>query len=88
MVKSLSSLLPVVCRCSHATHDLYNSIAAEDYPEWDFKIQTMDPTDQLNFDFDPLDCTKVCAEPQMRIQAGDEPRLSGTCSACVCAISA
>jgi len=38
----------------------------------------MDPADQLNFDFDPLDCTKVCAEPQMRIQAGDEPRLSGS----------
>ena len=23
------------------------------------QIQTMDPADQLNYDFDPLDCTKV-----------------------------
>lgn len=45
--------------CSHATHDLFNAIAAGDYPEWDLQIQTMDPQDQLNFDFDPLDATKV-----------------------------
>jgi len=49
-------------RHSHATHDLYNSIVKGDYPEWEFKIQTMDPADQLNYDFDPLDCTKVWPE--------------------------
>ena len=45
--------------CSHATHDLFNAISAGEYPEWDLQIQTMDPKDELNFDFDPLDATKV-----------------------------
>jgi catalase len=55
-------------RHSHATHDLFNSIAAEDYPEWDFKIQTMDPADQLKYDFDPLDATKIWPEEQFPLQ--------------------
>ena len=46
-------------RHSHATHDLFNAIAAGDYPEYDFYIQTLDPADELSLDFDPLDCTKV-----------------------------
>ncbi len=46
-------------RHSHATHDLYNTIELGDYPEWEFFIQTMNPADENNFYFDPLDCTKV-----------------------------
>ncbi len=53
--------LSSVLRCSHATHDLFNQIAKGNYPEWKFQIQTLDPAEQLNFDFDPLDATKVCA---------------------------
>jgi catalase len=44
---------------SHATQDLYDSIAAGDYPEWTLMIQTMDPADQDKFDFDPMDVTKT-----------------------------
>jgi len=47
---------------SHATKDLYESIAACDYPEWTLCIQTMDPKDQDKFDFDPLDVTKTWPE--------------------------
>ncbi len=46
-------------RHSHATHDLFNAIADGDFPKYDFSIQTMDPADEMSFDFDPLDCTKV-----------------------------
>jgi Catalase len=57
---SLESDIPAQSlRCSHATHDLFNAISAGEYPEWDLQIQTMDPKDELNFDFDPLDATKV-----------------------------
>lgn len=55
-------------RHSHATHDLYNHIAAGKFPEWNLQIQTMDPADQLNYDFDPLDATKVWPEDQFPLQ--------------------
>ena len=48
-------------RHSHATHDLINAINDGDYPKYDFYIQTLDPKDEHNLDFDPLDCTKVSA---------------------------
>nr|AAR97905.1 catalase [Solanum tuberosum] len=47
---------------SHATKDLYDSIAAGNYPEWKLFIQTMDPEDVDKFDFDPLDVTKTWPE--------------------------
>ena len=50
-------------RHSHATHDLFNAIADGNYPKWGFYIQTLDPADEMSLDFDPLDCTKVCACP-------------------------
>ena len=31
---------------SHATQDLYDSIAKGDYPEWTLYIQTLDPADE------------------------------------------
>ena len=40
--------------------DLVENIRKGNFPEWDFMWQTMDPAEQENFDFDPLDCTKVC----------------------------
>jgi catalase len=55
-------------RHSHATHDLFNAISAGEYPEWDLQIQTMDPKDELNFDFDPLDATKVWPTDQFPLR--------------------
>jgi catalase len=53
---------------SHATQDLYEAIAAGDYPEWKLFIQTMDPADQDRFSFDPLDVTKVWPEDVFPLQ--------------------
>jgi catalase len=53
---------------SHATADLYESIAKGDYPEWQLCIQTMDPADEDRFDFDPLDVTKVWPEDIFPLQ--------------------
>ena len=43
----------------HLTRDLYDSIAAEQYPQWDLYIKVMSPSDLNNFDYNPLDATKV-----------------------------
>ncbi|GLC39807.1 catalase A [Pleodorina starrii] len=53
---------------SHATKDLYDAIAAGDYPEWTLMIQTMDPADEDKFDFDPLDVTKTWPESLFPMQ--------------------
>jgi catalase len=53
---------------SHATKDLYDAIAAGDYPEWTLYIQTMDPADEDKFDFDPLDVTKIWPENLFPLQ--------------------
>ncbi|KAK9109418.1 hypothetical protein Sjap_017478 [Stephania japonica] len=47
---------------SHATQDLYDSIAAGNYPEWKLFIQIIDPDHEDKFDFDPLDVTKTWPE--------------------------
>lgn len=47
---------------SHATKDLYDSIAAGDYPEWTLFVQIMELADEDKFDFDPLDVTKTWPE--------------------------
>ena len=65
-------------RHSHATHDLYNAIADGDFPEYDFYIQTLDPADELNLDFDPLDCTKVGCLPLLLLLSLQEPHASGS----------
>lgn len=41
------------------TDDLYNSVKAHSYPQWDLYIQILSPKDLNKFDFDPLDDTKV-----------------------------
>ncbi|RWV79358.1 hypothetical protein GW17_00059518, partial [Ensete ventricosum] len=53
---------------SHATQDLYDSIAAGTYPEWKLFIQTMDPEHEDSFDFDPLDVTKTWPEDIFPLQ--------------------
>ncbi|GAB4833009.1 catalase [Ancistrocladus abbreviatus] len=53
---------------SHATKDLYDSIAAGIYPEWKLFIQIMDPADQDKFDFDPLDVSKTWPEDILPLQ--------------------
>ncbi|ERM96130.1 hypothetical protein AMTRI_Chr09g34060 [Amborella trichopoda] len=53
---------------SHATKDLYDSIAAGNYPEWKLFIQTMNPEDQDRFDFDPVDVTKEWPEDMFPLQ--------------------
>ncbi|KAF4388534.1 hypothetical protein CsatB_007972 [Cannabis sativa] len=47
---------------SHATQDLYESIASGNYPEWKLYIQTLDPADEDKFDFDILDTTQIWPE--------------------------
>ena len=47
---------------NHLTQDLYDNIHQENLPVWDLYIQTMN-ADQLNdFDFNPLDTTKIWPE--------------------------
>eukprot|EP01025_Chloroclados_australasicus_P005944 TRINITY_DN1194_c0_g1_i4.p1 TRINITY_DN1194_c0_g1~~TRINITY_DN1194_c0_g1_i4.p1 ORF type:complete len:559 (-),score=38.84 TRINITY_DN1194_c0_g1_i4:382-1917(-) len=53
---------------SHATQDLYDSIAKGDYPEWKLLIQIMDPADEHKFNFDPLDVTKIWPEDLFPLQ--------------------
>jgi len=47
---------------NHLTSDLYSRIDAGDYPVWDLYIQTLDPARVNDFDFNPLDTTKVWPE--------------------------
>ncbi|KAL5778344.1 hypothetical protein ACOSP7_011270 [Xanthoceras sorbifolium] len=53
---------------SHATQDLYESIAAGNYPEWKLYIQTIDPDLEDQLDFDPLDVTKWWPEDIIPLQ--------------------
>jgi len=53
---------------SHATQDLYDAIAAGNYPEWKLCIQTMNVEDENSFDFDPLDVTKTWPEDIFPLQ--------------------
>ncbi|KAK6160816.1 hypothetical protein DH2020_004197 [Rehmannia glutinosa] len=53
---------------SHATQDLYDSIAAGNYPEWKLFIQIIDPDHEDRFDFDPLDVTKTWPEDILPLQ--------------------
>jgi catalase len=44
------------------TKDLYDAIAAGDFPQWELHVQLMDDHDHPELDFDPLDDTKVWPE--------------------------
>lgn len=47
---------------NNLTQDLYDNINNGNYPVWDLYIQTLDPKDVNNFDFNPLDDTKTWPE--------------------------
>jgi catalase len=53
---------------SHATKDLYDTIASGSFPEWRLYIQTMDPNDEDKYDFDPMDTTKIWPEELFPLQ--------------------
>jgi catalase len=53
---------------SHATQDLFDTIASGEYPEWKLCIQTMNPDDEDKFEFDPLDVTKIWPEDLFPLQ--------------------
>ncbi|WP_430911040.1 catalase [Methylobacterium sp. sgz302541] len=43
----------------HATQDLYDNIAAGNFPEWEFAVQIMPDGPNEHLSFDPLDDTKL-----------------------------
>ncbi len=47
---------------NHLTQDLYNNIDKGNYPVWDLLIQTMTAGQLDDFDFNPLDATKIWPE--------------------------
>ncbi|WP_184041620.1 catalase [Chitinivorax tropicus] len=44
---------------NHATRDLIDAIKRQDFPKWDLYVQVLKPEQLGQFDFDPLDATKV-----------------------------
>jgi len=44
---------------NHLTSDLYQRIDNGEYPVWDLYVQTIEPAQVNDFDFNPLDTTKV-----------------------------
>lgn len=47
---------------NHLTNDLYDNIEQGNFPSWDLRVQLLAPEDLNNFEFDPLDATKVWPE--------------------------
>jgi catalase len=47
---------------NHLTQDLYENISKGNYPVWDLYIQTMKPSQLNDYDFNPLDTTKIWPE--------------------------
>ena len=48
--------------------DLWENIELGSFPEWQFGIQVLEEADELKFDFDPLDPTKVWPETLIPVQ--------------------
>lgn len=44
---------------NHQTRDLIQAINKGDFPQWDLYIQVLEPAQLTEFDFDPLDATKI-----------------------------
>jgi len=44
---------------SHATNDMYDNIKKGNYPKWDLFIKTIKPSQLADFDYNPLDATKM-----------------------------
>lgn len=53
---------------SHMTHDLVTAINQGNHPKWDLYIQVLKPEQLAQFDFDPLDATKIWPDvPERKI---------------------
>jgi catalase len=50
------------------TKDLYDAIAAGDFPEWDLFVQIMSDDEHTELNFDPLDDTKVWPENEFPLR--------------------
>jgi len=48
--------------------DLWDAIESGAYPEWEFGVQLIPEEDQLKYDFDPLDATKIIPEEVIPVQ--------------------
>ncbi|MEP6647943.1 MAG: catalase [Saprospiraceae bacterium] len=48
--------------------DLYEAIESGNYPEWNFGVQIVEEKDELSFDFDLLDPTKLIPEEIVPVQ--------------------
>ena len=48
--------------------DLWDAIDQGAYPEWEFAVQLIDEQDELKFEFDPLDPTKIWPEAQVPLR--------------------
>lgn len=44
---------------SHATRDMYQAVADGNYPKWDLYVKVLKPSQLDDFNYDPLDATKV-----------------------------
>ncbi|MCH9691163.1 MAG: catalase [Gammaproteobacteria bacterium] len=44
---------------SHATRDMYQAIADGNFPQWDLYIKVLKPSELDEFDYNPLDATKM-----------------------------
>lgn len=53
---------------THATEDLWDNIERGNFPAWQLKIQTMDPATEHDYDFDPLDATKIWPDSEFPMQ--------------------
>ena len=51
---------------SHLTTDLYNAIDEGKFPSWELRVQLLKPEDLDNFDFNPLDATKIWTDIPFR----------------------
>jgi catalase len=52
-----------------ATRDLHHAIEMGNFPEWELNVQIMDPAEELELDFDPLDATKTWPEDRFPLKA-------------------
>jgi catalase len=48
--------------------DLWTAIEGGQYPKWDFGIQTIPESQADDFDFDPLDATKIWPEEEFPVR--------------------
>ncbi|MBS7530744.1 catalase [Hazenella sp. IB182353] len=53
---------------NHATRDLFDHIKEGKFPQWELHVQMLNPEDMNQFEFDPLDPTKVWPEDQFPYQ--------------------